>query len=70
MKDVADIRPWFREDLRYVLMAIYFAMKVAGWRRNEHEWRGAMDALTALGKAWGVKPEAFLSEADARRVGG
>lgn len=70
MKDVSSIRPWFREDLRYVLMAIHFAMRVAGWRMNEDKWRGAVDALAALGKAWGVDPAEFMSEADARRVGG
>ncbi|NUQ86297.1 MAG: hypothetical protein HUU11_16450 [Anaerolineales bacterium] len=70
MRDVSNIRPWFAEDLRLILMAIYFAMKVAGWRMNAEQWRGVVDALTALGKAWGVKPESFLSEADARRVGG
>lgn len=70
MRNVSDIRPWFREDLRLVLLAIYFAMKAAGWRMNADQWRGAVDALTALGKAWGVEPKSFMSEADVRQVGG
>lgn len=64
--DVGDIKPWFREDLRRIMVAIYFAMKLAGWRMDASRWRGVVHFLAAFAMAVGVSPAEFMSEADVR----
>ena len=69
MSNVSDVRPWFKSDLKYVLMAVYFAMKFAGWRMEASKWIGVVHALAALAKAFGVDAASFMTEADVRLIG-
>lgn len=63
MSNVADVKPWFREDLARTLMSIYFA-SVQGNGQSAQYRAGFAAALSSVALAVGVNPETFLKPED------
>lgn len=68
MSNTNDIKPWFRVDLRDVLKALYFAMKISSIGKPYEYWRGVLNGLASFGLAVGVMPAEFMSASDAQAV--
>ncbi|TXH10094.1 MAG: hypothetical protein E6R03_15865 [Hyphomicrobiaceae bacterium] len=64
--NVADIKPWFRDDIARTLASIYFA-NTSGQQSavGEADYRkGFAAALSSVALAVGVNPTSFLSPED------
>ena len=62
MSNVADVKPWFREDLARTLASIYFASQ--GGVTTVERRIGFAAALSSVALAVGVNPETFLKPED------
>lgn len=62
MNNVADIKPWFRDDLERVLAGVYFAAQHGVSDRGVR--LGIALTLSALCVVLGIKPESILSPED------
>lgn len=60
--NVADIKPWFREDHERTLMSIYFPFSQTYHSRDER-FAFAL-AISSMALAFGINPEKFLSPED------
>lgn len=65
--NVADIKPWFREDIARTLMSIYFANQQATVYSDQYQ-KGFAAALASVALAVGVNPQSFLSPEDVQRL--
>lgn len=73
MSNVADIKPWFREDISRTLMSIYFASiqtfpPVSTFEQEEAYRKGFAAALSSVALAAGVNPQSFLMPEDVQRL--
>lgn len=64
---VSDIKPWFREDLYHLMLALTLASKASGVRKEQYD-TGFAAGLSSFALAVGVNPEAFLSPEDLERL--
>ena len=62
MGSVADIKPWFQEDLARTYSSIYFSAKMS--KPDASYWYGFLSALVSVCLAVGVNPESFLDPED------
>lgn len=68
MANVADIKPWFDDDITHMLASVYFA---AGFKKSDLEDKrlivyrtGFVKALASVAVARGLNPETFISPED------
>lgn len=62
MSNVADVKPWFQEDLARTLASIYMPFSVTA--HTQQERFGFALAISSMALAVGVNPEAILKPED------
>lgn len=70
MSNVADIKPWFKEDIARALASIYFSsMQTQKHDKTNTEYHnGFAVALASVALAAGINPETFLSPEDVQQI--
>lgn len=67
---VADIKPWFQNDVADMIRSVYYAMKTGLKRKQipqadkDKQWSGALDAWASVLLARGVNPADVFDQED------
>jgi len=65
-RDVSEFKPWFREDIRRVLLGVNAASLSSGPTNRADAYRaGFVAALASVAIVIGIRPEAILLPAPA-----
>lgn len=71
MKNVSDIKPWYKNDIANTIRSLYFARKSSMQQlarlpqeEKDQQWLGALDGWSGVLLAVGINPETIFSQDD------